>query len=113
MNIDELLATAPKAQLEWLKGKYADEASEDVEAYLNYRAWDEPLGTFLYFDKSRFDDMISYPESYDLGWEIQKRIPKLSDERAEAINAGDKLSDTERKEVINLVDEKLGFIDIP
>ena len=63
------------------------------------------MGVIFDFDQSRFDDMVKYPEAYDLGWDLQSRMPKMTDERAEAINEGAKLTEVELEETKGIVND--------
>ena len=107
-DLSELLKSNVKDQREWLEAaflKVANHAREEVSLHLKHKAYDEPLGGYCEFDQSRFDDMVKYPEAYDLGWDLQSRIPEMTDKRAEAINKGAELSDAELEVTRSLVDE--------
>ena len=107
-DLDELLALDVEEQKEWLEVTFlenANKAGEEVSLYLIAKAWDEPIGAYFEFDQSRFDDMVKYPEAYDLGWDLQSRIPEMTDERAEAINEGAKLDEAELEETRGLVND--------
>ena len=127
MVISKLLKNRPDVQLEWLKSQLSDHTleylksnlvdptveelddievkNEDIINYINYRAWDIPLGAYIIYDHSRLDDMLESPESYDLGWSIQAKMENMSDQRAEAINNGDKLNSDEMNVALRLVEE--------
>ena len=107
-DLSELLKLNVKDQREWLEAAFlevANRAGEEVFFHLRVKAYDEPIGGYYEFDQSRFDDMVNYPEAYDLGWDIQSRIPGMTDKRAEAINKGAELSDAELEVTRSLVDE--------
>ena len=107
-DLDELLALDVEEQKEWLEVTFlenANKAGEEVSLYLIAKAWDEPIGAYFEFDQSRFDDMVKYPEAYDLGWDLQSRIPEMTDDRAEAINEGAKLDEAELEETRGLVND--------
>ena len=78
---------------------------ENVIDYINYRAWDIPLGAYIIYDHSSLNDMLENPESYDLGWSIQAKMENMSDHRAEAINNGDQLSSDELNVAVRIVEE--------
>jgi len=127
MKINELLEANPTVQLEWLKVHLSDQTleymksnlvdptveeldnlvpkDENVNDYINFCAWDEPLGAFITHDQSRLDDMLESPESYDLGWSIQAKMENMSDQRAEDINNGDKLNSSELDVAISVFKE--------
>ena len=127
MVISKLLKSRPATQLEWLKGELSYQTleylksklvdptveelgnivvkNEDIIDYMNLRAWDEPLGAYIIYDRSRLDDMLESPESYDLGWSIQAKMENMSDQRAEAINNGDTLNSNEMNVAVKLVEE--------
>jgi hypothetical protein len=127
MVISKLLKSRPATQLEWLKGelsyqtleylksKFVDPTveelgnivvkNEDIIDYMDLRAWDEPLGAYIIYDRSRLDDMLESPESYDLGWSIQAKMENMPDQRAEAINSGDTLNSNEMNVAVKLVEE--------
>ena len=111
MTIDELLAANPNAQYEWLKVKYAaraEQAEDDVVSDLVGRAWEEPLGCYFHLDQSRFDDLIKYPEEYELGGSLRQRLGDISDARAVAIDEGAVLTERELNEVKNIVLDQQG-----
>ena len=105
MVISKLLKSSPAVQYEWLKGQLLDKTLEDMKSnlvnptvkkldnlvakdenvidYINYRAWDIPLGAYIIYDHSSLNDMLENPESYDLGWSIQAKMENMSDHRAE------------------------------
>ena len=127
MVISKLLKSRPATQLEWLKGELSYQTleylksklvdptveelgnivvkNEDIIDYMNLRAWDEPLGAYIIYDRSRLDDMLESPESYDLGWSIQAKMENMPDQRAEAINNGDTLNSNEMNVAVKLVEE--------
>ena len=100
MKIDQLLALDSGEQLDWLKLRYAAEAKlaeEDIEFHISMMAWDEPLGSIVTPDLSILDDMLKYPDSYDLGWRLQERLSDMPDARAIQINDGSALTANELK----------------
>ena len=100
MQVDQLLALDSDEQFDWLKLKYAAEAKladEDIEFHISLMAWDDPLGSIVTPDLSILDDMLKYPDSYDLGWRLQERLSDMPDARAIEINDGDKLTPNELK----------------
>jgi len=127
MVISKLLKSRPATQLEWLKGELSYQTleylksklvdptveelgnivvkNEDIIDYMDLRAWDEPLGAYIIYDRSRLDDMLESPESYDLGWSIQAKMENMPDQRAEAINNGDTLNSNEMNVAVKLVEE--------
>ena len=127
MVISKLLKSSPAVQYEWLKGQLLDKTLEDMKSnlvnptvkkldnlvakdenvidYINYRAWDIPLGAYIIYDHSSLNDMLENPESYDLGWSIQAKMENMSDHRAEAINNGDQLSSDELNVAVRIVEE--------
>ena len=127
MVISKLLKSRPATQLEWLKGELSYQTleylksklvdptveelgnivvkNEDIIDYMDLRAWDEPLGAYIIYDRSRLDDMLESPESYDLGWSIQAKMENMPDQRAEAINSGDTLNSNEMNVAVKLVEE--------
>ena len=108
MVLSKLLKADRETQLEWLKSQLTDTANEqdtDIITYIHIRAWDEPLGAFIHFDQSRLDDMLGYPEAYDLGESIQNSLPDVSNQRAKAINAGSKLTPAEREVAVAIFEE--------
>ena len=127
MVISKLLKSSPAVQYEWLKGQLLDKTLEDMKSnlvnptvkkldnlvakdenvidYINYRAWDIPLGAYIIYDHSSLNDMLENPESYDLGWSIQAKMENMSDQRAEAINNGDQLSSDELNVTTRIVEE--------
>ena len=127
MVISKLLKSSPAVQYEWLKGQLSDKTLEDMKSnlvnptveeldnlvakdenvidYINYRAWDIPLGAYIIYDHSSLNDMLENPESYDLGWSIQAKMENMSDQRAEEINNGDQLSSDELNVAVRIVEE--------
>ena len=127
MVISKLLKSSPAVQYEWLKGQLLDKTLEDMKSnlvnptvkkldnlvakdenvidYINYRAWDIPLGAYIIYDHSGLDDMLESPESYDLGWSIQAKMENMSDHRAEEINNGDQLSSDELNVATRIVEK--------
>jgi hypothetical protein len=127
MVISKLLKSSPAVQYEWLKGQLLDKTLEDMKSnlvnptvkkldnlvakdenvidYINYRAWDIPLGAYIIYDHSSLNDMLENPESYDLGWSIQAKMENMSDHRAEEINNGDQLSSDELNVAVRIVEE--------
>ena len=100
MKVDQLLALDSDEQFDWLKLKYAAEAKladEDIEFHISMLAWDDPLGSIVTPDLSILDDMLKYPDSYDLGWRLQERLSDMPDARAIQINDGDRLTPNELK----------------
>jgi hypothetical protein len=98
MEIDELLRLCRDDQLKWLETlfeKDATAAGQDISAYIIGLAWDKPLGSILLFDPSVLEEMLQNPDEIDLGWDIQEKLPSISDERAVEINAGEKLTELE------------------
>ena len=98
MKINELVDLSPEDQLEWLETRFkneADAAGEDISSFLAGLAWDKPLGSILVLDQSILEEMLEHPDSTDLGWAIQERLPSTSDERAIAINDGTELTPKE------------------
>jgi len=86
----DILSASKAAQLDWLLKQFPKEDIDD----LTVRAYEQPLGFFVVFDDGRLQDVLAYPDAYDLGWLLQDRL-SISDQRAEAINAGAALSDAE------------------
>ena len=127
MVISKLLKSSPAVQYEWLKGQLLDKTLEDMKSnlvnptvkkldnlvakdenvidYINYRAWDIPLGAYIIYDHSSLNDMLENPESYDLGWSIQAKMENMSDQRAEAINNGDQLTSDELNVATRIVEK--------
>lgn len=100
MKVDQLLALDSDKQFDWLKLKYAAEAklaNEDIEFHISLMAWNDPLGSIVTPDLSILDDMLKYPDSYDLGWRLQERLSDMPDSRAIQINDGGKLTPNELK----------------
>lgn len=100
MKVDQLLALDSDEQFDWLKLKYAAKeelADEDIEFHITLMAWDDPLGSIVTPDLSILDDMLKYPDSYDLGWRLQERLSEMPDARAIQINDGDTLTPNELK----------------
>jgi hypothetical protein len=98
MEITELLRLCRDNQLNWLKTRFEKEAKatgQDISTYVTGLAWDKPMGSILLLDPSVLEEMIQYPDAIDLGWDIQKSLPSISDERAIEINNGDELTTTE------------------
>lgn len=99
MEINDLLNATPDSQLDWLLERFSTEAkadNEDVNFYVTcLLAWDQPLGSILVFDPSILEEMIQYPDSVDLGWQLQERSPNITDERAIQINDGEELTPLE------------------
>jgi hypothetical protein len=98
MEIDELLRLGPAEQLKWLETRFEEDAtaaSQDISAYIIGLAWDKPLGSILLLDPSVLEDMLQNPDATDLGWDMQKRLPSISDERAVEINNGEELTELE------------------
>ena len=101
MKINELVDLSPEDQLEWLETRFkkeAEAAGEDISSFLAGLAWDKPFGSILVLDPSILTEMLENPDSTDLGWAIQERLPATSDERAIAINDGTKLTPKELSE---------------
>ena len=86
----DILSASKAAQLEWLLKQFPKEDIDD----LRVRAYERPLGYCVVFDEDRFHDCLENPDAYELGWMLQGRI-EISDERAEAINAGAEITSTE------------------
>ena len=86
----DILSASKAAQLEWLLKQFPKEDIDD----LRVRAYEQPLGFFIVFDDSRLEDVLAYPDAYDLGWLLQDCL-SISDQRAEAINGGVALSGAE------------------
>ena len=91
------------AQLKWLM-ECVPETSFDQ---LLDRAYNEPLGCYVNLNQYNFDDHLSYPEDYDLGYILQERLG-LNDERAESINNGSSLTDDEKLSLTEyVIDQQL------
>lgn len=86
----DILSAGKAAQLEWLLAQFP---KDDIDA-LRERAYEKPIGYCVVFNEDRFQDCLENPDAYDLGRMLQGRI-KISDERAEAINAGAQISSAE------------------
>ena len=98
MEINELIRLCRDDQLKWLKTRFEKEAKatgQDIGEYIIGLAWDKPMGSILLLDPSVLEEMIKYPDAIDLGWDIQKRLPSISDERAVEINDGNELTQVE------------------
>lgn len=89
-SVMDILSAGKEAQLEWLLTQFP---KDDIDT-LRARAYEKPIGYCVVFDEDRFQDCLENPDAYDLGWMLQGRI-KISDERAEAINAGAQISSAE------------------
>ena len=83
----DILSASKAAQLEWLLKQFPKKDIDD----LRVRAYQQPFGCFVVFDNSRLQDILAYPDAYDLGWLLQDRL-SISDQRAEAINGAAALS---------------------
>ena len=90
MNKAKLVSLDQEDQLHWLEKNSPD--------YLE-KAYEDFIGGWVDLDEFRLSDMINSPQSYDLGWLVQEHIPETTDERAEAINEGAKLSSKELDKV--------------
>ncbi|MDA9944792.1 hypothetical protein N9D77_08925 [Paracoccaceae bacterium] len=105
-DLSQLLSAKDEDQLAWLKHTSlaeANDAKEDIDLFLQVKAFEVPLGCIFYFDQSSFDDMVQYPEAYDLGWELQKHIPSMTDARAEEVNNGAALTEAEIEQTKGIV----------
>ncbi|CUH46416.1 hypothetical protein [Ruegeria atlantica] len=102
MTLEELLKSDKTTQINWLKNKQPD--TDLVEIFV--RSWEEPLGCYYNTDATSFDDMVSYPDAYDLGWALQERIPEISDNRAISINDGAVLNAQEKSATRDIALEK-------
>lgn len=94
MTSEDIVALTREKQLLWLKNN-VDDFSE--------RSADDPIGAWVYFDQFRYEDMISAPDSYDLGSSIQGRLPSTTDKRVDEINNGARLNTDELKVVKSVV----------
>ncbi|WP_170392103.1 hypothetical protein [Ruegeria arenilitoris] len=92
MTLEELLKSDKTTQFNWLKDKQPDPDLEEIFV----RSWEEPIGCYYNVDATSYEDMISAPEAYDLGWALQKRMPEISDNRAISINDGAVLTAQEK-----------------
>ena len=100
MQINELLNLSRDDQLNWLENRFkaqAKVARQEIDNYILSLSWDEPLGSILELDQyqAALEEMLEYPDSIDLGWELQERIPSISDKRAIEINDGKDLTSIE------------------
>ena len=100
MQINELLNLSRDDQLNWLENRFkaqAKVARQEIDNYILSLSWDEPLGSILELDQyqAALEEMLEYPDSIDLGWELQERIPSISDKRAIEINDGKDLTPIE------------------
>ena len=98
MEIHALLNLSPDDQLEWLETRFKKEANaagKDISEYILMLAWHTPFGSILVLDQSILEEMLEDPDSVDLGWDIQTRLPTTTDERAIEINDGKELTPTE------------------
>jgi hypothetical protein len=86
----DILSASKAAQLEWLLKQFPKEDIDD----LRVRAYEQPIGCCIVHDEDRLQDCLENPDASDLGWMLQGRI-KISDARAEAINAGAEISSAE------------------
>lgn len=94
------LITAPRREQEaWLLSRFPDRSLED----LIDRAYPLAYGAYFEFDDGLLSDMTSFPDDYDLGDLLRDRMPGLTEERAERINAGSALTSEERAQTRSLV----------
>ena len=108
MEIHALISLSHDDQLKWLETRFETEAKaagKDISLYINGLAWDKPFGSILVLDQSILEEMLQYPDSIDLGWSIQERLPSISDGRAVEINDGHKLTPSELSVVETMAKE--------